>query len=81
METEILQLLVGLVGGAGGAAGTLKWVMNGSKQRLEKIEKTTDQTNGVVQGIDRRLLTLEVRHENLVEDVREIKEDHRVNHG
>jgi hypothetical protein len=82
MEAEILQLLVGLVGGAGGAGGVLKWVMNGSKKRLENIETVTGLTNTTVNRMDRKLLVLEVRHNHLEGDVDELKSDFKeLHHG
>lgn len=82
METELLQLLVGFVGGAGGAGGALKWIMNGSKKRLETIETVTGETNKTVNRMDRRLLALEIKHDHLEQEVDEVKSNCKcIHHG
>ena len=64
---DVLMVGGALVGSGSGAWIGLKAALNGTKARVEKIERTTDRIDRTVADTNTRLAVLEVKH-NLLEE-------------
>jgi len=63
--------VLSLFGAGGGAWLALKVALNGARERILKIENTTDRIEAATRKAEAKLLVLESRHETLAEVVKE----------
>lgn len=65
----------------GGAWFGLKYRLNGTAGRVERIEETTDKIWDKVNDTNNRLTALEIQHIHLSDEVVELKTDCKEKHG
>jgi hypothetical protein len=73
MNQDVLLMLspvLSVFGAGGGAWIALKVALNGTRDRVEKIERSTGRMEIALHGVDSRLLVLEARHTLLVDEVK-----------
>jgi len=62
--------VLSLFGAGGGAWLALKVALNGAKDRIHKIEKTTDRIESAMRQAENKLSVLENRHDTLADVVK-----------